>query len=159
VRSGAYRRAPILEFGGKISQPNPILRHRSAHEADRPQRQGVRQRVEREVPVLTADDDVHAKQLGEVLGDRLVLGADEPRELAHGLRTACEGFEQLEPHRMADHAQPVRGGLEDVQRARSEIRTARSPSQGAVPACPVPSPATAAAVRGRGRRCVLSRLP
>lgn len=43
IRSGACLGTLSLELVGKMSQPQAILRHRSAHETDRPQRQGVGQ--------------------------------------------------------------------------------------------------------------------
>ena len=114
--------AARLRVLGQPSETRSIVGHAATDESHGLQGERIGQRVEREVPLLTAHDDFAAKQLRQVLRDELVLHAEDAREIGDRARAVRQDFEQLKSDGMPKHAQAARSNLPNVARGRNDRR-------------------------------------
>src|SRR5664279_2056205 len=65
---------------------------------------------------LAAAEDAHVGQNGEMLGDVLLRGIEPLRQLVDARLALAKAVEQLDPHRLAEHAEAACDQLDEVIR-------------------------------------------
>ena len=78
----------------------------------------ITNRVEDTRTVFAAADDSRGVENAEVTGDILLPGAQRLRELADGSLAVAQPIEQLDPHRLANHAEPLSDHIDQRIRQR-----------------------------------------